>query len=109
MNKISAVALGLLLIAPAVRAQDQPNQPTPEQMQQVMEATFSSMVPYMAKMVEAMIQGQLRVLAQPESAAQMATYIRNFYNELVKQGFTEAQALQIASSVAVPSATPPTQ
>jgi hypothetical protein len=67
------------------------------------------MVPYMAKMVEAMIQSQLNVLSRPESAAQMAAYVRNFYNELVKQGFTEVQALQIASSVALPSAAPPSQ
>ena len=109
MLRLAALAMSLSLLAPAVRAQDQPNQPSPEQMQQMMEATFSSMVPYMAKMVEAMIQSQLHVLARPESAAQMATYIRNFYLELVKQGFSEAQALQIASSVAVPSAAPPTE
>lgn len=109
MFRLAALAISLSLLAPAVRAQDQANQPSPEQVQQMMEATFNSMVPYMAKMVEAMIQSQLRVLARPESAAQMATYIRNFYLELVKQGFSEAQALQIASSIAVPSAAPPTQ
>jgi hypothetical protein len=109
MTRIAALALGLFLLAPATQAQQQPNQPSPEQMRQMMDATFSSMVPYMAKMVEAMIQSQLRVLSRPESAAQMASYVRNFYNELIKQGFTEAQALQIASSLAVPSAAPPTQ
>ena len=109
MSRLVAIALGLSLLAPAAHAQSQTNQPSPEQVQQMMEATFSSMVPYMAKMVEAMIQSQLRVLAQPESAAQMATYIRNFYLELVKQGFSEAQALQIASSVSVPNAAPPAQ
>lgn len=109
MFRLAALVVSSSLLASAAHAQDQSRQPSPEQMQQMMEATFSSMVPYMAKMVEAMIQSQLQVLARPESAAQMATYIRNFYLELVKQGFSEAQALQIASSVAVPSATPPTQ
>jgi hypothetical protein len=109
MFRLTALAVGLFLLAPAVHGQDQTNQPSPEQVQQMMEATFSSMVPYMSKMVEAAIQSQLRVLARPESAAQMATYIRNFYLELVKQGFSEAQALQIASSIAVPSAAPPAQ
>jgi hypothetical protein len=109
MNRIAAVIVGLVLLAPAANAQQQSNQPTPEQMQQMMAATFDSMVPYMGKMVEAMIQGQLRVLVRPETATQMAAYVRNFYDELVKQGFTEAQALQIASSLAIPSAAPPGQ
>ena len=108
MNRMAAMTLGLTLLSPSALAQ-QSNPPSPEQVQQMMEATLGSMIPYMAKLVEAMIQSQLRVLARPESAAQMATYVRNFYNELVKQGFTEAQALQIASSLAVPNAAPPGQ
>jgi hypothetical protein len=104
MNRIAALAAGLLLASPAIHAQDQNAAPSPEQTQQMMEAAFGSMVPYMSKMVEATIQTQLRVLSQPESAAQMATYIRNLYNELVKQGFSEEQALRIASSLNVPSA-----
>jgi hypothetical protein len=109
MIRIAVLVLAGSLATPMALAQQQSNQPTPEQMQQIMDATFSSMVPYMAKMVEAMIQSQLNVLSRPESAAQMAAYVRNFYNELVKQGFTEVQALQIASSVALPSAAPPSQ
>jgi hypothetical protein len=109
MTRIAALALGLLLIAPAIRAQDESKQPSPEQTQQMMEAAFGSMVPYMAKMVEATMQSQLRVLSQPETATHMATYVRNLYNELIKQGFSADQALQIASTLTVPSGAPLSQ
>lgn len=107
MNRIAALAACLLLATPAARAQDKASPPSPAQVQEMMDATFNTMVPVMARMVEATLQSQLQVLARPDSAAQMATYVRNFYSELVKQGFTEAQALQIASSLAVPSAASP--
>jgi hypothetical protein len=38
------------------------------------------MVPYMAKLVEAMIRSQRTVMSKPQSAEKMAQYVRNFYD-----------------------------
>ncbi len=86
--------------APAPTAQ-QP--PTPEQMHKIMDATLSAMIPYMGKMVESMLLADLETMARPESATQMAQYVRNFYLALIKEGFTKTEAFEIASKVPIPA------
>lgn len=107
MKASLAVALSLLAaVAWAQEAGPPPANrpaPSPEQMQQIMNSTFSSMVPYMGRMSEAVLTTQLTVMAKPEGAAQMAQYIHNLYQALLKEGFTKQQALEIAARVPMPN------
>lgn len=81
-------------------------QPSPQDMQKVMDATMGAMVPMFAKMTEVMIEAQLKYAAMPETATAISAFKKNLYEALVKNGFTAEQALQIVIATAPPSATP---
>jgi len=85
-------------------AEESKQKPSPEEVQKQMETTFSMMIPMMGKMMEAMIEAQLTVLAKPESAQKVAIYIKNLKEALIKQGFTKEEAIKIATSLPLPSA-----
>ena len=76
-----------------------PSRPTPAQIQQQME---QMMGPMMAMMVSQMIEGMSKTLAKPEVAGNYAAFMRNYYLALVKQGFSEEQAMRIISSGGLP-------
>lgn len=83
-----------------------PQQPTPEQMQQIMQATMGAMVSVMGPMTDAVIEAQLANAAKPETAERIATFKRNLFEALMKKDFTPQQALQIVVATSPPSATP---
>jgi hypothetical protein len=101
-----ATAAALALALPSFAQQQQP---TPEQMQQIMQATMGAMVSVMGPMTDAVIEAQLNAAARPETAERIAAFKKNLYDALLKKGFTPAQALQIVLSTAPPSATPSTK
>ncbi|MBV8380140.1 MAG: hypothetical protein JO369_05185 [Paucibacter sp.] len=80
--------------------------PSPQEMQKIMDATMGAMVPMMGRMTEAMIEAQLSIAAQPQTAERIATFKRNLYEALIKKGFTKAEALQLVIATGIPSATP---
>ncbi|HEV8472061.1 MAG TPA: hypothetical protein VGR82_04720 [Methylomirabilota bacterium] len=94
-------AVSVLLCAGAAAAQNRtaPPSPSPEQMQQQM----SMMGPAMAAMTENMYAGMLRALAKPESADQLATFMKNYRDALLAKGFTREEALQIVRGTGMPS------
>jgi hypothetical protein len=51
----------------------------------------------------------LSALATPETTAQLAAFVRNFYQALIAKGFTKDEALKITMAVAIPAvnAAPP--
>lgn len=49
-----------------------------------------------------MMEAQLNVLADPETANKLASFTRNYYNALIKQGFAKENALKIAMAVGFP-------
>jgi hypothetical protein len=57
-------------------------------------------------MTEAMIDAQLKVAEKPETAKSLAAFKRNLYNELVRQGFSKKEALDITLSTSIPAAAP---
>ena len=59
--------------------------------------------PNLGLMIESMISAKLKFYAQPETANAIAAFTRNYYDALIKRGFTEEQALKIVSTVGVPS------
>lgn len=107
--KSIAVSLSLAAFAMASHAQQAPasqQPPNPEQMKQLMQATFGAMVSVMGPMTEAIIEAQLNEASKPETATRLAAFKRNLFQALLKQGFNEQQALQITIATAAPSATP---
>ena len=112
---ISRIALTVAIVfgatSQAALAQDAPTpnkQPTPEQMQQVMQgamkATMGAMLDIAGPMTEASINAQTMTAAKPETAERVASFKKNLYDALLKKGFTAAQALQIAVATNPPSA-----
>src|ERR1041385_5154229 len=85
-------AVLVLSIRPAIA-----QQPTTEaaQMQQMM-------VPMMSQMAVVMLESTLTTLAKPENAERLADFTKNYYDALVKRGFTKEQALQLVAAMGIP-------
>jgi len=103
-----AIALAALLLAPISHSEESPQQrqPTPEEMQKIMDATMGAMVPMMGRMTEVMIEAQLKLAVDPETSERIATFKKNLYDALTRKGFTKAEALQIVIATGIPSAAP---
>ena len=71
-----------------------------------MDSAMSMMGPMMSQMAEATMAATLKALSKPEAAEQLATFSRNYYNALLKKGFTKDQALSIVMSVRMPIGSP---
>lgn len=59
---------------------------------------LAQMGPVMGNMMEQMMAGMIDLLARPETADKLASFTRNYYDALVKKGFTKEEALRIVSS-----------
>ena len=114
----SAVSLSIAIFTVcnaglAQEAPSQPRQPSPEQVQQVMQstlrATMGAMVDIAGPMTEAAMNAQMSIAAKPETAERLATFKRNLFNALTAKGFTQAQALQIVIATNPPAASVPTK
>jgi hypothetical protein len=103
MKKLLVCTL-LFILASVVDAQEKRPQPSPEEMRQQIEVAFGAMAPMMGKMMEAMIEAQLAVISKPDSAEKMAQYVKNFYEALIKRGFSKKEAFKIVTSISLPSA-----
>jgi len=103
MKKLVVCALLFVLVS-VTNAQEKRPQPSPEEVRQQMEVAFGAMAPMMGKMMEAMIEAQLAVVSKPDSAEKMARYVKNFYQALIKQGFSKEEAFKIVTSISMPSA-----
>ena len=68
------------------------------------EDPFAAAAPVMAQMTQMMLQSSLRALATPESAQQLATFTRNYFDALLAKGFTREEALRIVMAHGIPSA-----
>lgn len=79
-----------------------PRPPTPEEMQKNMQA----MAPMMGQMMTLMLENMAKKLSEPQIAEYYAAFMRNYYRALVKQGFTEEQALKIVSATGIPTSGP---
>lgn len=103
-----ALALSLLLGLPA-HAQGQAEsrkQPSPEEMQKMMDATMGAMAPLMGRIMEATLEAELKVAERPDTAVRIATFKRNLFDALKKSGFSAVEALQIVIATSIPAASP---
>ena len=90
-----------LLLAPRLMAQ----RPTPpDSMRRQMQEASQMMVPMMQQMAVVMMEGTLTALAKTENAERLADFTRNYYNALIKRGFTKDEALQIVMATGIPRA-----
>jgi hypothetical protein len=90
--------LAMTTLARPASAQ-QPVQPSPDVVQQQMEA----MGPMMAQMTRTMLQGALEFYAQPATARSLATFSKNYLEALVAVGFTREEALRIVAAHGLPT------
>lgn len=73
------------------------------QQQEMMQQTMQAMTPFFGQVMKAMMEAQLEILAQPGTAEKLATYTRNYYEALVRKGFSKEEALRIAMTVGFPA------
>ena len=100
MRSILLVTAVLAVLPSAVHAQAQPARRDSAQAQ--VQAMQDMMGPMMGQMMQSMMEGTLQVLAKPETAERLATFTRNYYDALVRKGFTKVEALEIVTKIGVP-------
>lgn len=59
---------------------------------------LSKMLKHMGSMTSDMINAQYDTLAKPETAEKLATFCKNYYDALIRKGFTKDEALRIVSN-----------
>ncbi len=102
--RFHAVAMSALFGLSTLAQAQQPQKPTPEQLQSMMDASVVSMLPTMARIDEVHMETQLKLAERPETAERIATFKKNLFDALRKKGFTAEQSLQILNSTALPAA-----
>ncbi len=68
----------------------------------MMEQQAAMMGPMMSAMTQAIFDAKLARLAKPETAAQLASFVKNFYAALLDQGFTKEEALRLVAAIGIP-------
>ena len=101
MIKKICLCVLILLFSSVCLAQDE--KMTPEQQQAMIEQQMNAMTPMFGQMMRVMMTATFDVLSQPESAEKLASFTRNYYDALIKKGFSKDEALKIATSVGMPS------
>lgn len=101
----ASIALAAVLFAvyvPATSAQ-QPTAPAkPDSAGAAMETMLRSMMDQqtarMGQLAAVSLTARLAVLAKPEAAQNLATFVRNLYDALVAKGFSKDEALKIVTA-----------
>ncbi len=65
---------------------------------------MQEMTPMFGNMIESMMSGRFKALANPQVTEQLAKFSKSYFDSLVKAGFTEDQAIKIVIAVGIPSA-----
>jgi len=61
------------------------------------------MGPMMGMMMKGMMKAMLELFSEPETAEKLATFTKNYYDALIRKGFTPEQALRIVIGQGMPS------
>lgn len=93
---ITLVILVSVIIAGCGREQASRKDLTAKELQQLMG-------PMMNTVTSTTLETTLRTMAKPENAELAATYTRNYYDALLRQGFTPIQALEIVTAAPLPA------
>ena len=101
----------LLAVASPFAAQQPPAQDSAQRRAQqnaaMMGPMMQQMAPMMGQMAGMALEGTLVILAKPENAERLADFTKNYYDALIKRGFTKEQALQLVTGVGLPHLTAP--
>jgi len=101
MKKLACVIVALLLVGAQAEADE--HQMTPEKQQQMLQMQMEMMSPMIGMMVKGMMETMFDFLAKPETAEKLAVYTRNYYDALIKKGFSEEEALRIVTAIGFPA------
>ncbi len=100
------VVVAALALMPCVAraAQEEPMTGMATAMSDSLTGAMGDMMgPMMGQMMEGMMKGLFTALAKPEMANNLATFTKNYFDALIKRGFTRDEALRIVVSVGVPA------
>ncbi|HDN86001.1 MAG: hypothetical protein DRP68_07075 [Candidatus Omnitrophota bacterium] len=67
------------------------------------QEAFQQMGPMMGTMMRGMMKAMLELFSEPETAEKLATFTKNYYDALIRKGFTPEQALKIVIGQGMPS------
>ena len=96
---VSLVAFSAISRAQMPSSPKTERQPSPQEM----EAMVAQMSAGMVKMMENIFDTTFNYLAKKETSTKLATFTKNYYDELIKQGFTKKEAMHIVTSVGMPN------
>lgn len=102
--RLHALVISTLFGLSALAHAQQPQKPTPEQMQSMMDASAVSMLPILARISEVQMETQLKFAERAETAERIANFKKNLFDALRKKDFTAEQSLQILNATAMPVA-----
>jgi hypothetical protein len=68
-----------------------------------LQRMFAGMGPMFGNVMSNMFEGLTTVLARPEVADRLAAFTRNYYEALVRRGFSPEESLRIVAAVGIPS------
>ena len=67
-----------------------------------MSAMMDSVGPMFSTMMAGMYGGIIDYMARPETATKLAAFTRNYFDELMKKGFTREEALMLVRGMGMP-------
>lgn len=104
MCKGLKISVGVLILSfpLLILAQEFPSEKKPSYKQSPKEA-FQKMGPMMGMMMKGMMKAMLELFSEPETAEKLATFTKNYYDALIRKGFTPEQALKIVIGQGMPS------
>jgi len=77
-----------------------------ERRQRYLEHSMDMLTPMSGQTNRIAMEVQLELLSKPETAQKLAAFVHNYYQALVKAGFTQDQALQIVVRAGIPLVPP---
>ena len=99
---IALVSVLFAVYAPATSAQQPTTAAKPDSAGAAMETMLRSMMDQqtarMGQLVAVTMTARLAVLAKPETAQNLATFVRNLYDALIAKGFSKDEALKIVTA-----------
>ncbi|MEP7326544.1 MAG: hypothetical protein ABI836_11390 [Gemmatimonadota bacterium] len=67
-----------------------------------MSSVMDSIGPIFSTMMGSMYAGIIEYMARPETAAKLAAFTKNYFDELMKKGFTREEALMLVRGMGMP-------
>jgi hypothetical protein len=97
-GRVGAIAILTFLLAAAPRVLSAQEEQRDPDLQEQMER----MAPLWRQMSVGVIEVTLQELSKKETADQLATFTRNFYESLLAKRFTKVEAIEIVKAVGIP-------